>query len=284
MEIKKVGVVGCGIMGGGIAQVCAQAGFQVVVSEIRDDLLIKGMGAIDAGLAKSVEKGRMKAEEKTAIMGRIKGTITTKDFGDCDLVIEAAIENMDLKKKIFADLDQVTPKHALLASNTSSMSIIDMAMATKKPDKVLGIHFFNPVPVMRLIEIVRTIATSDETIAAGQVFCKALGKTSVLAKDTAGFIVNRILSSLMATAVRMYENGVASKEDIDTAVQLGLNHPMGPLALADLVGIDTCVAIIDTLYNEFKDPQYITPSGMRDMVTAGYLGRKTGKGFYEYSK
>jgi len=284
MEIKKVGVVGCGIMGGGIAQVAAQAGFEVVASEINDTLLKKGLSGIESNLKRNVEKGRMKPEEMAAIIGRIKGTINTKDFGDCDLVIEAAIENMDLKKKIFADLEQVTPKHAILASNTSSMSIIDMAMATKRPDKVLGIHFFNPVPVMRLIEIVRTIATSDETIAAGQEFAKALGKTAVLAKDTAGFIVNRILSSLMATAVRMYESGVASKEDIDTAVQLGLNHPMGPLALADLVGIDTCVAIIDTLYNEFKDPQYITPPGMRDMVTAGYLGRKTGKGFYDYSK
>jgi 3-hydroxybutyryl-CoA dehydrogenase len=282
MEIKKVGVVGCGIMGGGIAQVAAQAGYQVVVSEVRDDLLKKGISAIEGGLNKAVEKGRMKAEDKIAVMGRIKGTLTSKDFGDCDLVIEAAIENMDLKKKIFADLEQVTPKHALLASNTSSMSIIDMAMATKRPDKVLGIHFFNPVPVMRLVEIVRTIATSDEAIATGQAFAKSVGKTTVLAKDTAGFIVNRILSSLMNTAVRMYENGVASKEDIDTAVQLGLNHPMGPLTLADLVGIDTCLAIIDTLYNEFKDPQYIAPSIMRDMVTAGYLGRKTGKGFYDY--
>lgn len=284
MEIKKVGVVGCGIMGGGIAQVCAQAGFPVVVSEIRDDLLKKGLGAIDANLSRSVEKGRIKAEEKAAVMGRLKGTVTTKDFGDCDLVIEAAVENMDLKKKIFADLDSVTPKHALLASNTSSMSIIDMAMATKRPDKVLGLHFFNPVPVMKLLEIVRTIATGNEAIAAGQEFGKKLGKTSVLAKDTAGFIVNRILSSMMMTAVRMYENGVASKEDIDNAVQLGLNHPMGPLTLADLVGIDTCVAIVDTLYGEFKDPQYVTPSIMRDMVTAGYLGRKSGKGFYDYTK
>ena len=282
MEIKKVGVVGCGIMGGGIAQVCAQSGFQVVVSEVRDDLLKKGLAGIEGNLNRAVEKGRMKAEEKAAVMGRIKGTLETRDFGDCDVVIEAAIERMDLKKKIFADLENVTQKHALLASNTSSMSIIDMAMATKRPDKVLGLHFFNPVPVMRLMEIVRTIATSDETIETAKVFAKAVGKTAVIAKDTAGFIVNRILSSLMMTAVRMYENGVASKEDIDTAVQLGLNHPMGPLALADLVGIDTCVAIVDTLYDEFKDPQYVTPSGMRDMVTAGYLGRKSGKGFYDY--
>ncbi|MCX8126048.1 MAG: 3-hydroxybutyryl-CoA dehydrogenase [Dehalococcoidia bacterium] len=283
MEVKKVGIVGCGIMGGGIAQVAAQAGFQVVVSEVNDTLLKKGLNNIESNLRRNVEKGRMKPEEMAAVMGRIKGTLTMKDFGDCDLVIEAAVENMDIKKKIFAELEEVTPKHAVLASNTSSMSIIDMAMATKRPDKVLGIHFFNPVPVMRLVEIVRTIATSDETIAIGQNFARALGKTTVLAKDTAGFIVNRILSSLMATAVRMYESGVASKEDIDTAVQLGLNHPMGPLALADLVGIDTCVAIIDTLYNEFKEPQYIVPPTMRDMVTAGYLGRKTGKGFYDYT-
>jgi len=284
MEIKKVGIVGCGIMGGGIAQVAAQSGFQVVVSEVRDDLLKKGLGAIEGNLNKAVEKGRMKAEEKAAIFGRIKGTLNTKDFGDCDLVIEAAIENMDLKKKIFADLENVTPKHALLASNTSSMSIIDMAMATKRPDKVLGLHFFNPVPVMRLLEIVKTIATSDESIEAGKVFGKALGKTPVVAKDMAGFIVNRLLSAFMVTALKMYEDGVASKEDIDTAIQLGLNHPMGPLALADLVGLDTCLAIVDTLYQEYKDPMFNAPPGMRDMVTAGYLGRKTGKGYYDYNK
>jgi 3-hydroxybutyryl-CoA dehydrogenase len=282
MDIKKVGVIGCGIMGGGIAQICAQSGCQVVVSEIKDEFLKKGLGNINSTLSKAVEKGRMTAADKEAVMGRIKGTLTYNDFHDCDLIIEAAVENMDLKKKIFAELDGIAPKHAILASNTSCLSIIDMAMATKRPSLVLGLHFFNPVPVMRLVEIVKTVATSDAAIDAMKEFGKKLGKTTVVAKDTTGFIVNRLLAPFVLDAIRLYENGIASKEDIDNAVNLGLNHPMGPLTLTDLIGLDTTLFIVDAMYQEFKDQKYNAPSILRDMVTAGYLGRKTGKGFYDY--
>lgn len=282
MKIKKVGVVGCGVMGSGIVITCAQSGFPVVASEINEALLNKGMASINSFLSKSVEKGKISQQDKDAIIGRIKGTTTTKDFNDCDLVIEAAIENMDLKKKIFADLDKVTPKHAVLATNTSCLSIIDMAMQTSRPDKVLGLHFFNPVPIMTCLEIVRTIATSDEVLEAGKEFGKGLGKTIVIAKDTPGFLVNYLLMPFLMDAIRMYEAGVATKEDIDTAIRLGLNHPMGPLTLADLIGLDTCLFVTGAIYEEFKDPKYNPPPLLRKMVTAGRLGRKTGKGFYDY--
>lgn len=282
MKIKKVGVVGCGVMGSGIVITCAQSGFPVVASEINEALLNKGMASINSFLGKSVEKGKISQQDKDAIIGRIKGTTTTKDFNDCDLVIEAAIENMDLKKKIFADLDKVTPKHAILATNTSCLSIIDMAMQTSRPDKVLGLHFFNPVPIMTCLEIVRTIATSDEVLEAGKEFGKGLGKTIVIAKDTPGFLVNYLLMPFLMDAIRMYEAGVATKEDIDTAIRLGLNHPMGPLTLADLIGLDTCLFVTGAIYEEFKDPKYNPPPLLRKMVTAGRLGRKTGKGFYDY--
>ena len=284
MEIKKVGVVGCGQMGAGITQVCAQAGYQVIVSEINSELLNKGLKSIDSRLGRDVEKGRLSPQDKDGILNRIKGTTDTKDFADCDLVIEAAIENMDLKKKIFAELDKICPKHTILATNTSCLSIIDMAMVTSRPDKVLGMHFFNPVPVMKLLEIVKTIATSDETLEAGQTFGKSVGKAIVTAKDTPGFIVNCLLIPFLLNAIRMLDAGVATKEDIDTGITLGLNHPMGPLALADLIGNDTVLFIANGLYEEFKEPQYAPPSLLRKMVTAGWLGRKTGKGFYEYTK
>ena len=284
MEIKKVGVVGCGQMGSGITQVCAQAGYQVIVSEINSELLNKGLASISSRLTRDVEKGRLSEQDKNSAINRIKGTTDTKDFADRDLVIEAAIENMDLKKKIFAELDKICPKHAILATNTSCLSIIDMAMVTSRPDRVLGMHFMNPVPVMKLLEIVKTIATSDEILEAGQTFGKSLGKTIVIAKDTPGFIVNCLLIPYLLNAIRMLDAGVATKEDIDAGITLGLNHPMGPLTLADLVGIDTLLFIADAMYAEFKDPQYAAPTLMRKMVTAGWLGRKTQKGFYEYSK
>ena len=284
MEIKKVGVVGCGQMGAGITQVFAQAGYQVIVSEINSELLDKGLVSIDSRLGRDVEKGRLSEQDKNSTINRIKGTTDTKDFADRDLVIEAAIENMDLKKKIFAELDKICPKHAILATNTSCLSIIDMAMVTSRPDRVLGLHFMNPVPVMKLLEIAKTIATSDEILEAGQTFGKSLGKTIVIAKDTPGFIVNCLLIPYLLNAIRMLDAGVATKEDIDAGITLGLNHPMGPLTLADLVGIDTLLFIADAMYAEFKDPQYAAPTLMRKMVTAGWLGRKTQKGFYEYSK
>ncbi len=284
MEIKKVGVVGCGIMGAGIAQVCAQSGYQVVVSEINDELLKKGLAAITSSLARSVEKARITQQDKDSTLARIRGTTSMKDFADCDLTIEAAVENLELKKKLFAELDKICPKHAILSSNTSGLSIIDMAMATKRPEKVLGLHFFNPVPVMKLLEIVRSVATSDETLETGRQFGKSVGKTAVVARDATGFIVNRLMVPQILIAIRMLESGVATREDIDNGVSLGLNHPMGSLALADLVGLDTLLFITNGIYAEFKDPQYVPPVLLTKMVTAGWLGRKSGKGFYEYKK
>ncbi len=282
MEIKKVGVIGCGTMGAGIVQVCAQSGYQVVVSEINDELLNKGLALINSVLTKSVDKGKISQQDKDSTLARIKGTTNTKDFSDCDLTIEVAIENMDLKKRIFAELDKICPSHTILATNTSSLSVTDMAMATKRPDKVLGLHFFNPVPVMKLMEIVKPITTSDETYEKGKAFGESVGKTIVTVQDTPGFIVNRLLTPIILNAIRMLEAGVASREDIDTAITLGLNHPMGPLALADLVGVDVVLFIANTIYDEFKDPQYAVPTLMKKMVVAGWLGRKVGKGFYEY--
>ncbi len=284
MKINKIGVVGCGQMGSGITQVCAQAGYQVTVSEINSELLNKGLAFIDSRLGRDVEKDRLSLQDKENILNRIKGTTNTVDFADCDLVIEAAIESMDLKKKIFAELDRICPKDAILATNTSCLSIIDMAMATSRPDKVLGLHFMHPVPVMKLLEIIKTIVTSNETLETGQSFGKSLGKTIVTAQDTPGFIVNRLLIPYLLNAIRILDIGVATKEDIDAGISLGLNHPMGPLTLADLIGNDTVFFVANALYDELREPQYAPPPLLRKMVTAGWLGRKTGKGFYEYNK
>jgi len=282
MEIKKVGVVGCGLMGAGITQVCAQSGYQVVVSEINEQLLNKGLASINTVLTKSVEKERISQADKDATLSHIKGTTNTQDLSGCDLVIEAAIENMDLKKKIFAELDEICPEHAILASNTSCLSIIDIATATGRPDKVLGLHFFNPVPIMKLLEIVKSIATSTETIEIGRTFGESLEKSVVLAQDIPGFIVNRLMTPFILNAIRMLEAGVATREDIDAGISLGLNHPMGPLTLADLIGLDTLYFIASAIYDELKDPQYTSPPLLKKMVTAGWLGRKVGKGFYNY--
>ena len=282
MAIKKVGVVGCGAMGAGIAQVCAHSGYQVVISEINDELLSKGLASINSFLTKSVEKGKLSQQDKDALLSRIKGTTNTQDLADCDLVIEAVIENMDLKKKIFTELDKICPGHAILATNTSCLSIIDLATATSRPDKVLGLHFFNPVPLMKLLEIVKTIATSDDTLEIAKDFGKTLGKTAVIAQDAPGFIVNRLMIPFILNAIRMLDAGVATREDIDTGINLGLNHPMGPLTLADLIGLDTLYFMAASIYDEFKDPQYASPPLLSKMVTDGWLGRKTGKGFYDY--
>jgi len=283
MKINTVGVVGCGVMGSGITQVCAQSGYQVIVSEINEALLNKGLAAINSSLSKAVAKEKITPQEKDATLARIKGTTSMKDFSNCDLVIEAAIENLDLKKKIFAELDKICPKHTILASNTSGLPVIDMAMATTRPDKVLGLHFFNPAPVMKLLEIVRTIATSNETIEMGKEFGKSIGKTTIVAKDTPGFIVNRLMLSQVLNAIRMLEAGVATKEDIDNGAVMGLNHPLGPLALADLIGLDVLYSLANTLHNELKDPQFAPPVLLVRMVSAGWLGRKKGKGFYDYT-
>ncbi len=284
MEISKVGVVGCGLMGSGIAQVCAQSGYQVIVSEVNNEFLNKGLASIDGFLIKSIEKGKISQQDKDGILSRIKGTTNTSDFSDCDLIIEAVIENIDLKKKVFAELDKICAQRAILATNTSCLSIIDIAMVTSRPEKVLGLHFFYPVPVMKLLEIVRTIATSDETLEISQDFGKSLGKTLVIAQDTPGFIVNRLAIPFTLNAIRMLEAGVATREDIDVAVNLGLNHPMGPLTLADFLGLDTLYYIASSMYEEFKEPQYAPPTLLKKMVTARWLGRKTGKGFYKYGK
>jgi len=284
MAIKKVGVVGCGIMGGGIAQVCAQSGYHVTVSEINDDLLNKGLKVIKGNLDKSVEKGKLPKDEAAAIFGRLKGTTKVEDFGDCDLVIEAATENMNLKKKIFADLDRVCTPGTTMATNTSCLSVTEVAMATKRPDKVLGMHFFNPVSVMKLLEIVTTIVSSQETLDAVKAFGQSLGKVVVIAKDTPAFIANRIGVPMFIEAMKVYEAGLATKEDIDNAMVYGFNHPMGPLALADLVGLDTLLYVYESMYADFKDPKWAPPLLLKKMVAAGHLGRKTGKGFYDYTK
>jgi len=283
MEIKKVGVVGCGLMGSGITEVCARAEYDVVVREINEELLSKGLARVKQSMGKAVARGKMEQAQADRALAHIKGTTDLADMEGCDLVVEAAIENMALKKEIFASLDEIVPPHAILASNTSSLCITEMAAATQRGDKVLGIHFFNPVPVMPLIEFVRTILTSDETMAIARQFGASLGKTMVTAKDTPGFIVNRLFIPYLLDAVRIYENGLASKEDIDAAIKLGLNHPMGPLTLLDFVGLDTTLFIADAMYEEYKDSRYAAPPLLRRMVLAGQLGRKSGRGFYDYA-
>jgi 3-hydroxybutyryl-CoA dehydrogenase len=282
MAITNVGVVGCGLMGAGITQVCAQSGYEVVVSEINDELLNKGLKSIKSILAKGVEKGKMTREDEAAAVGRIKGTTKVEDFAGCDLVIEAATENMNIKKKIFADLERVCPPNVLLGTNTSCLSIIDVAMATKRPDKVLGMHFFNPVPLMKLLELVTTIVSSQETLETVKAFGKSLGKVVIVAKDTPAFIANRIAMPMTIEAIKVYEAGLATREDIDNGMVYGYNHPMGPLALADLVGLDTLLYVLDSIYEEFRDPRWAAPMLLRKMVKAGHLGRKSGKGFYDY--
>ena len=282
MEVKRVGVVGCGLMGSGIAEVCARSGYLVVVSEINQELLNKGMAAIKASLDRAVKREKITEQDREATLGRLQGTIKMEDFRDCDLVIEAAIENLEQKKKIFAELDRVCPRHTILASNTSCLSILDMAMATKRPAQVVGMHFFNPVPVMRLVEIVSTILSSDEAIDTARTFSQSIDKESVLCKDTPGFIANRLSMAYLIYVIRCYEQGLATKEDIDKTMRLGLNHPMGPLELVDFIGLDTVYYILSAMHEELKDPLFAPPTLLKKMVTAGHLGRKTGKGFYDY--
>jgi 3-hydroxybutyryl-CoA dehydrogenase len=280
--IKKVGVVGCGLMGGGIAQVAAQSGFDTVVREVSEDLLGKGIGRIQGFIGKDIEKGKISREDGDATLKRLKGTTNLADLADCDIVIEAIIENMDEKRKLYAELDRLCKPETIFATNTSSLPVVDMAAATKRQDRFGGLHFFNPVPVMKLVEAVKTISTSDATLETLKEFGEKLGKTVIIAKDSPGFIVNLLLIPYMLDAIRAYEKGIASREDIDNGMKLGCGHPMGPLTLLDFVGLDTTLYIADIMFNEYKDIRYAAPPLLRRMVAAGRYGRKSGKGFYDY--
>jgi 3-hydroxybutyryl-CoA dehydrogenase len=284
MAIQRVGVVGCGLMGSGIAEVVAKCGHTVIVREQTRELLNSGMKRLTDSLDRAVAKGKLAAEDRDAAQTRIIGTTDMNAFADCDLVIEAAVENLDLKRKVFAELDTIAPPHAILASNTSSLAITDMAAATKRPDKVLGLHFMQPVPVMPLLEMVRTFLTSEETFQTAKAFGERLGKTIVVSKDTPGFIVNLLLIPYLLQAIAELEKGVATKEDFDTAIRLGLNHPMGPFTLLDFVGLDTTLFVADAVFEETKDARFAAPPLLRRMVSAGWLGRKSGRGFYDYGR
>jgi 3-hydroxybutyryl-CoA dehydrogenase len=269
-------------MGAGIAQLCAQSGYNVIVSEINDTLLQKGLKSINAFLSRSVEKGKMKPEDKDAILARIKGTTNMADFSGVDIAIEAATEDLAIKKTIFAQLEKYCPAKAILATNTSVLCVAEIAGATKRPDKVLGMHFANPVPVTKILEMIKTIATSEATVADGKSFGASIGKTVVLTKDLPGFISNRIFSSFLLNAVRLVQEGIATPEDIDTVFKLGVGHAMGPLETLDFVGIDTVYRGAKAMYEELHDPQYAPPPLLTRMMALGWLGRKTGKGFYDY--
>ncbi|HYZ11372.1 MAG TPA: 3-hydroxybutyryl-CoA dehydrogenase [Actinomycetota bacterium] len=283
-DVKKVGVIGCGIMGSGIVEVCAKAGTEVTYVEVDDERVERGRARIQKSLDRALERGKLTEEDRGAVLGAIHGTADYEDIGDSDLVIEAATEHLDTKLDIFRTLDAITRDDIVLATNTSSLPIVQMATQTKRPDKVVGMHFFNPPPILKLIELIRAITTSDETMEFARGMAERLGKTVVVAKDRAGFIVNYLLTYYLNSAIRMLEEEFATKEDIDTAVKLGLGHPMGPFELLDLIGLDTMMAVAEVLYDEFRDPDVAPPPMARRMVHAGFLGRKSGKGFYDYSK
>ncbi|TMF27264.1 MAG: 3-hydroxybutyryl-CoA dehydrogenase [Chloroflexi bacterium] len=284
MAIQRVGVVGFGQMGSGIAQVCAQAGLDTLVREVDQSLIDKGMQRVDGSLARLVKSQRTSETDAKAARGRIRGTLALADFKDRDLVIEAVVEEMGPKKKVFGELDTVCPPATIFCSNTSSLTIVEMAAATKRPDRFAGLHFFNPPVIMKLVEIVQAITTSDETIASLKDFVAKLGKTGVLCKDTTGFIVNRLMVPYLLGAVRMLELGIATKEDIDQAVKLGLGYPMGPFELIDYTGVDINYHVANVFFDEFRDPSMAAPSLLRRMFLAGRLGTKSGRGFYEYDE
>ncbi|MFZ5966133.1 MAG: 3-hydroxybutyryl-CoA dehydrogenase [Bacillota bacterium] len=278
----KVAVIGAGTMGSGITQTLAEAGYEVIMRDIHEDYVDKGLKTITKNLERNVQKGKMNEEDKRMVLERITGTVDLQRIGEADLVIEAAVENMDFKKKIFEELDKVCKPETILASNTSSLSITEIASATNRPEKIIGMHFFNPVPVMKLVEVIRGITTSEETKNVVVELTKALGKTPVEVEEAPGFVVNRILVPMINEAVGILADGIAKAEDIDEAMKLGANHPIGPLALADLIGNDVCLAIMEILYNEFGDSKYRPHPLLRKMVRGGLLGRKSDKGFYAY--
>ncbi len=283
MAIQKVGVVGCGLMGHGIAQVSASAGHPTVVREVSSEALAKGMGMIQKFLKGGVEKGKVTQEAMDKTLANLKGTTELKDLANCDLVIEAVSENLGLKQEIFGTLEQACKPAAIFASNTSSLSITEMSTFAKRPDRFLGLHFFNPVQLMKLVEVVKTINTSAATVQAASDWCRAVGKTVVTVGDSTGFVVNRLLVPYMLDAVRVFEQGLASRDDIDNAMKLGCGYPMGPLLLGDYVGLDTTYYIAGIMFEEFKEPRFAAPPLLKRMVLAGRHGRKTGRGFYDWS-
>ena len=283
MTIQSVGVVGCGLMGSGIAQVAAQAGYQTTVVEASRELLDRGLGGIRKSLSGLAERGKLSKADAEATLERLKGAVDLEALKGCDLVIEAITENLQLKKETFARLDQICPSHAILASNTSSCAITDLAAATKRPAQVLGLHFFNPAPVMKLVEVVRTILTDEASFKTAWDFVQSLGKTPVAAQDTTGFIVNRLLVPYLLEAVRLLESGVGSREDIDEAMRLGCGYPMGPFRLLDLVGLDTALFVAEVMFEEFREARFAPPPLLKRLVAAGRLGKKSGQGFYDYA-
>jgi 3-hydroxybutyryl-CoA dehydrogenase len=284
MKIRKVGVLGCGLMGAGIAEVAARAGFETVVREVSEEVVEKGLAKLRGSLDKAVERGKLDAGERDQAWGRLSGVVDLGALAECDLVVEAIVENLDEKRKTFAALDAVVKEGALFASNTSSLTITQVAMATRRPDRFVGLHFFNPVPVMKLVEVVRTLLTSQEAYDAAIEVVRAFGKEPVTARDNSGFIVNRLLVPYLLDAVRAYEEGVGSVEDIDKAMQLGCGYPMGPFTLLDFVGLDTTYYIANIMFEEYREKRFAPPPLLKQMVLAGRLGRKSGRGFYEHSR
>jgi len=284
MEIKTVGVAGCGLMGSGIAQACAEAGYSVIVREVNEDLLGKGLAKIESFLAKGVEKGKVTPEHMREVLSRLKGTTSLDAMPVCDLVIEAVVENLAAKHELFRALDGICPERTIFASNTSSLSITEMAVVTRRPERFVGLHFFNPVPLMKLVEVVRSPLTSPEVYEVAAAFAASLGKTPVRAADKSGFVVNRLLVPYLLDAIRALEEGVGSVVDIDEGMRLGCGHPMGPLTLLDFVGLDTTFAIAEIMFGEFREKRFAPPPLLKRMVQAGFYGRKSGKGFYDYSQ
>ena len=284
MKIKKVGVLGCGLMGSGVAEVAARAGYTTIIREVSEELLDKGRARIEKSLARAIKKGKLEESEGEVILGRITGVVELDELAECDLVVEAIVENVEAKQQTFRALDEVVKKSALFASNTSSLTITQIAMATSRPERFLGLHFFNPVPIMKLVEVVRTLMTSDESMDRAMEFVRSIGKEPVACRDNSGFIVNRLLVPYMLDSIRAYEEGIGSLEDIDKAMQLGCGYPMGPFTLLDFVGLDTTLYIADIMFDEYREKRFAPPPLLKQMVLAGRLGRKSGRGFYDYSK